>query len=162
MENVMPGAYRVTASVASAGPGQVWMALSATIDKRAALDEPVVVAPGSSPEVVVTLTSRLGDLSGRLVDGQDRPVPGLALILFPADRARWRRDARFTRIVPPGTDGAYEIRGLLPGEYLVAAIGDYDQADLGDESFYEVLAPAAIKVTITAGEKTVQDIRIAG
>ena len=62
--------------------------------------------------------------------------------------------------MPPSQNGTYRLGGLLPGEYFLAAVADLDQADLTDEAFYDALAPAAIRLTLAAGERKVQDVQI--
>ena len=82
---------------------------------------------------------------------------------FSVDPEHWSQRTR--RIRPPvraGTDGTFRFTNLLPGEYHLAALSDYEQADLFRPEFLEEVAAASMKITIGDGEKKVQDIRIAG
>ena len=62
----------------------------------------------------------------------------------------------------PAADGAFSIKDLPPGDYLLAAVTDVDQDEWQALEFLEKLAPAAIKISIADGEKKIQDLRIGG
>lgn len=83
------------------------------------------------------------------------------MVAFPADRRLWP-SVRRIQSVRPGVDGAFAIRGLPAGEYMLAALADVDLVDLKDTAFLEQIVPAAIRVTLADGEKKVQDLTIAG
>jgi len=82
--------------------------------------------------------------------------------VFPANRALWRPDSRRVRSARSGTDGRWIVRGLPPGEYLVAALTDLDPDELRDAAFLETLLAASVKVSLGDGEQKVQDLRIGG
>jgi hypothetical protein len=48
--------------------------------------------------------------------------------------------------------------GLLPGEYLVAAIEDADIPELADPAFFEAVARFATRVTLAAGQASTQNL----
>ena len=83
------------------------------------------------------------------------------MLAFSTERSLWttapRRVSGAARL---SSDGRYRISGLPPGEYYLAALTDFDPAQLADASFLESLIPAAAKVTIGEGERKVQDYRI--
>jgi len=64
--------------------------------------------------------------------------------------------------VRPGTDGRFTISGLPPGEYYIAALTEFDNADISDAGFLEAIAKAAIKITLAEGEMKSQDLKLAG
>ena len=55
---------------------------------------------------------------------------------------------------------------LVPGDYLLAALTDFDSADLRndagtvDPAFAQQLLAASIKVTVGDGEEKRQDVRV--
>jgi hypothetical protein len=161
-EGVTPGRYVVNASLPGGPPP--WVLRSARVGDTDAADTGFEVRPGQdAPEVVLTFTTRMAELSGRLLDGTGKPSAALSIFLFSVDPQHWSQRTR--RIRPPtraGTDGTFRFTNLLPGEYFLAALSDYEQADIFKPEFLEQVAAAATKITIGEGEKKSQDIRIAG
>jgi hypothetical protein len=162
LEALVPGRYAINGFVRGGSPlAPAWVMQSVTTASGTRPDNIVDVRPGGDLSgVVVTFTNRVAELSGRIVDAAGRPAPGLSLVVMPADRDLWRMNRRLTRTVPPSQNGTYRLGGLLPGEYLLAAVADLDQADLTDDAFYDALAPAAIRLTLGPGERKVQDVQI--
>ena len=62
--------------------------------------------------------------------------------------------------VRASTAGKVRLANLLAGAYYLAALADFEQADVYKPEFLEQVAAMAIKVTIAEGEKKVQDLRI--
>ena len=62
----------------------------------------------------------------------------------------------------PATDGTFRLVGLPAGAYYLCAVVDLEPGDLDDPSFLEQLVLGAIKVTLVDGERTVQNLKLAG
>ena len=104
-------------------------------------------------DVVVTATDVPATTLGTLVDQLGRPSPEFAVIAFSAPldgSSAANQRARQDRL-----DGAFRIRGLPPGEYLLVAVADADPRQLADPTFLEELALGAIRVTLAEGEQKV-------
>jgi len=168
LEGVAPGRYLLTSFVpgATASGGPSWILKSARVGDIDAADSAFEVKPNQPiPDIVLTFSDRPGELSGTLLDATDKPTAALSIILFPTDKSMWSQFQRARRIRPPvraGNDGKFRFTGLLPGEYFLAALGDFDQNDVYKPEFLEQVAAAAMKITISEGEKRVQDLKIAG
>ena len=143
--------------------GSPWQLQSARIGDRDLLDSDFLVPPGSgSATLVVTLTDRATELGGTLRTASGAAVADVVVIAFAADRKFWGPNARRVKSARPAADGAFSIKGLPPGEYLLAAVTDVDQDEWQAVEFLEKLAAAAIKITVADGEKKIQDLRIGG
>jgi hypothetical protein len=153
----MPGA-RVTASAAAAA----WSLASIAHAGADVADRAFELRPGDAPaDVVVTFTDRPTELSGTLSDASERPASGYPIVVFPADRAEWRSGSRRVAVARPATDGSFRLIGLPPGTYHLAAVVSLDASDLDDASFLEQLVPASVTVTLEAGSRVVQHLRLA-
>jgi hypothetical protein len=84
------------------------------------------------------------------------------VILFPADKTYWTPHSRRVRTTRPATDGKFSIVGLPEGTYSIAALTDVEPGEWNDPVFLEGLVNSSIKVTLTEGQKTTQDLRLAG
>jgi hypothetical protein len=157
---VMPGRYtvRVLPPIGTTG----WLVGSAMLKDVDLADHLLEVRPGENiTGIGITLIDQPADLSGVLQDVGGRPASEYYVIVFPADRTMWRQGARRIFQTRPGTDGKFQFRALVGGEYLLAAVTDVETGEWFDPVFLTELARAAVKVTITTGESKVQDIRIA-
>jgi hypothetical protein len=156
LSGIVPDAYRLNATV---GGPRGWWLRSAIVNGVDVLDHPLDIT-GSVSDVVVTFSDRETTLSGRLMTGAGTGAPAYFVVVFPADRALWRPGARRIKLVRADTDGAWIVRQLPAGDYLIAALTDVDEADLLETSFLDALAPSAVRIALADGEDKRQDLRI--
>ena len=160
LRGVIPGRYTIRASVTGPPYGE-WTIASSMLNGRDTLDFPVEIRPNEDVGgVVVTLTSATQRLSGMLQDTAGRPASAFTIVVFPADKGLWAVNRRI-RTVRPGQDGRYTVNDLPVGDYRVAAVFDLSPGETSDPSFLETLAGGSVLLTIRAGERKVQDFRIA-
>lgn len=154
---VVPGRYRL----AGTAPGTTVQ--SATVAGLETLDFPVDIRdPQGLSGAVVTFGASLASLSGIVADDQGRPVSDYMLIVYPTDSRYWLPQARRIRAVRPGTDGSYTIDRLPPGDYRIAPIADPEPGAWYDPAFLQQIDAAAMRVTVSDGEKKVQNVRLSG
>ncbi len=155
---VPPGRYRLTQA---SGPTAPFQLRSAVSSNRDVLDTWLNVNAGENiPDLAVTFSDRVSELSGRLESIDGNPAPDYFIIAFSTDRERWTPLSRRVRQSRPATDGRFSIRGLPPGDYFVAALTDVEPGEWFDPAFLSPLVSAAVKVTVREGEQTIQDLRI--
>jgi hypothetical protein len=145
-----------------AGPAVPWMPAAILWNGREVLDGEVEVHRNEPiSDVVIRLNDEAAELSGRILDGNGKPVTDLFVMAFTADSARWRQGSNRVRApARPGPDGRFRFSNLTPGDYFLAALADFDSQDLYEPSFLEQVAQAAIRLTIAPRQKAVQDIRV--
>jgi hypothetical protein len=137
------------------------MMLSALAGGSDVAHRPLDLTSGSAPgEVALRFTDRLTELAGTLQDSAGRPATDFHIVVFPADRSDWYRGSPKLQTTRPATNGGFTLRGLPPGEYLVAALTDVESDEWQDTALLTQLAAAAARVRIVAGERTVQDLRV--
>ena len=54
----------------------------------------------------------------------------------------------------------FEVTGLPPGDYLLAAVTDADDGEWFAPGFLDALVPGAVRVAIKAGQTTTQNLRL--
>lgn len=155
---IIPGTYTVTATVPAG-----WRLRSVVVNGRDVLDHRLQVDGASTDisDAVVTFVDARSELGGTLTTVFGQPATEFTVLAFPVDRGYWRPGARRIKTVRPASDGAFSIMDLPAGEYLLAALTDVDPRDLQDSAFLEQIVGAAVKIIITDGQKTRQDLRIA-
>jgi hypothetical protein len=136
------------------------MLASSVVSGRDVLDTPLDLRQ-SVDGAVVTFTDRPGELSGVVRDSAGKPMSAQTVILFAAERTLWTPTSRRIRAVPSTADGRFLFRMVAPGEYWLAAVADVDDGEWYDAVLLErLLTGAAVKTTISEGEKKTQDLRI--
>jgi hypothetical protein len=96
----------------------------------------------------VVLTDRAATLNGQLRDDKGAAVNDGTVLLFPVDSSKWYEGSRFVRVARPDQRGQYRIPGVLPGEYMVAAIDYVEQGIWNDPDYLESIRRHAQKVIV--------------
>jgi hypothetical protein len=157
LRGVTPGRYRLNATGLPAG----WTMKSAMFGGRDVLDTMLDVKGGDElTGGMVTFTNRPAELSGSLQDQSGKPVADYTIVVFPSDRRFWTPQSRRIQAVRPSTDGKFSFRNLPAGEYRLMAVIDPEPGDWFDPAFLDQLLGAAVPVSMSEGEKKVQDVRI--
>lgn len=166
MPGVTPGRYLVSASAPAATPvaGTPWVMRSAIVGGVDIADVALEVKPDQDVAgLVISFTDKSGELSGTLLDAAGHSTSAFSVMLFTTDKSQWSsRSRRLKYPIRTNTDGKYKFSNVLPGEYYLAALSDFDQNDVDKAWFLEQVAAAAIKITVTEGEKKAQDLKVGG
>jgi hypothetical protein len=140
-------------------PGDWWLR-SAEAGGRDLLDAPFDVGDTDMTDVRLTFTDRQTTLSGRLQTAAGAAAPDYYVVVVPADRTRWIEGSRRMQAVRPDTDGVFSVTQLPAGDYLIAALSDFEPADLADLTFLDELSAVALPVAVQDGTETRQDLQI--
>jgi protocatechuate 3,4-dioxygenase beta subunit len=163
---VAPGKYILGNGPASGGPPPTagFVLKSVVLKGQDTLDGGFDMQPNESvSDAVMTFTDQTTTLSGRLIDGAGQPVQDYFVLIFPTDKTFWNNGNRRMRpAIRTQADGRFATGNLLPGEYYMAALTDFDQGDLYDPGFLDQVAAAAFKITLAEGEKKSMDLKIGG
>jgi hypothetical protein len=125
-------------------------------------DRPTEFKPGATGRVVLTLTRRASELSGRILDGQGKPILEATVVAFSDDRSQWFEIASTTRFGGTDDKGEYRLGGLRAGRYLVIAM-PRDKRPQGFQEgseVWEALAKQATLVTVGDNERKTLDLRL--
>jgi len=109
-------------------------------------------------------TSAVGAIAGHVTDARSVPVSSYSVLVFPTDRTKWSASTFHVTFGQPDADGGFEVGGLAPGEYWVAAINPVSENQNASEwqkpDVLERLAPRATRVTVADHERALMVLRL--
>jgi hypothetical protein len=141
-----------------------WMVRSIRYRSREVLDIPVELdGDPRSDTVDIQVTRRLAEISGRTVDAAGNAARDARVYVFPADRRRWEGWMRGSAVV--AASGAFRVRNLLEGDYLIVAVSASDQAEMNgarlrSDELFSRLAKLADPITLLESDRRVIDLRV--
>lgn len=149
LEKVLPGRYRV---IWAGGRGFV---------KSMRLGQSEIPGPildlgngAAGATLAIVVSTKYGSLSGS-VQADGASTAGLKVVMMPDGPEQGYQ------LGDIGTDGSYSFNNVVPGAYKLAAIAGADANGVmqgGDE--WDQYAPVMETVTIAAGDKATQDLKI--
>ena len=111
----------------------------------------MTVPPGQRVELLIVISNRMATLAGTVRDEKSQPAPA-TLILFPDDPGKWRESSRLIRTARPDQSGAFEMKLVPPGDYLVAAVDFAQDGDWNDPEYLKSLQDRSTRVTLRDAE----------
>jgi hypothetical protein len=130
------------------------------VDGRDITDEPLdLTGKASVSDVVITMTDRPAALSGQISDGRG-PLARAVVVIVPADDMATAKAARLTRMLRTNPEGRYQLRGLRPERYLVAALEYLEEGRQFSPEVREQLRKLGREVTLREGEALTLDLTI--
>jgi Carboxypeptidase regulatory-like domain len=147
IHNLRPGTYELVANAAEAAVTSTRITASgATVDGR-------FVKVGTAPITLsVTLVEGTASVSG-FAKVSGKPVAGVMVVLVPANlnagRALFRRDQS-------DTDGSFNLKRAIPGDYTLVAIQDGWTLDWARAEVIAHYLPYGRKITVPANGRDVQ------
>ena len=139
-----------------------WSLKAVRFDGEDITDEGMEFVPGRNIEgLQVVFTQKVTDLSGLVTDERGKPVLDASVVIFPANRDKWRPQSRYVRTLRPDTQGRYNIKSLPPGEdYLVIAVQNLESGQGGDPEFLARAKEEAKPFTLNEGETKSVDVKL--
>jgi hypothetical protein len=125
-------------------------------------ETPLRVYPNEPVDWTITFTDTPTTLTGVFQDAGGRAATEYYLLVFSSDRRHWTPGSRRIRMTRPGTDGAFTVKGLPAGEYLLTALPDLETGEWNDPALLEQLVKSSATITPRDGETTTQNYRIGG
>jgi hypothetical protein len=158
--SVAPDTYRWVFTWNAASARDKWTLKSSTANGRDAFEAPLRVSAGEPLEWTVTYTDTPATLAGTFQDPGGRAATEYYILVFSTDRRQWTPGSRRVRTTRPGTDGAFVVKELPPGDYYLAALPDLETGEWNDPALLESLVKSSATVTLREGQTTTQNYQI--
>jgi hypothetical protein len=154
----MPGSYFVTLQRPLG-----WSMSRLEHGGRDVVDEPIELGASDLSDFVATITNKDSHVNGAVTDLTGAPSTHASVIVFPVDPAKRRGPTFSTRRVKradTSENGSYDVAGLLPGDYALAAVDSAFANAWLDAKFLDRLLPSATRVTLGTGEDKSQSLKL--
>ena len=151
-EKALPGRYRV---MWLGGRGYVKSARLGSSELAGGI---VDLSNGVAGLLTVVISAQWGSVSGT-VDTGDAPAAGFGVVMLPDNEES--AGPMGTQNIRLHADGSYSLDSVPPGTYRIAAVAESDMNEVmqgGDE--WEAYASVAETVTVHAGDKATQDLKV--
>jgi hypothetical protein len=112
------------------------------------------------PDAEVVLSTAGARITGSIENPTGAPIPASTVIVFSTSRENWFDGSRHIKRTPSGAGGAFDINGLPPGEYFVAAVTVSSTLDLQSPDALESLIPRAARVTARQNAASTVTVRL--
>jgi len=155
---IVPGEYRIGMNAPGIRTSRAgWWLKSIAVGGRELLDSAIELGEDRN-DVIVTLSDRASELSGRVSDGRGNAWLDGHIVVFSVDRDKWFFNSRRVAGARPNADGRYGVRNLPPGEYFLVAYDDILPNEWFDSALLARLAPRAARIRIDEYEQKTYDI----
>jgi hypothetical protein len=156
VSDIVPGSYRLSI----ANLPKPWSVVGADQDGRNVLDEALVIQGPNPAPLTITLGDRPSELAGVFSEASGQPATDYFVIVFSDDPRQWFPKSRRVVAIRPRSDGSFLTQNLPDGRYRMAAVSDVQPDEWFERSFLEQLMPGSVAVTIRAGQRTEQNLRV--
>ena len=134
---------------------------SSMVNGEDTLDFPLnFTAESDVTGVVITMTDAITQLSGHVTDPTGKPALDYTIILASTDERFWTPASRRVLMARTDSTGAYTMRNMPPGTYLIGAVTDLEPGGQYDPELLRSLRGSSRAVTVSENEKIVQDLRV--
>ena len=116
-------------------------------------------------DIDVVVSADGAAVAGRVTGDRGEPLDDYRVVVFAADRARWFARSPFIRLAAgPEADGGFTMRGVPPGDYLIAAVdtldGDASSGEWQNPDFLDMLRARAERLSLDEGERASVNLRV--
>ena len=138
-----------------------WTLKSAVVGGRDVIDTPVEIRSAQSISgVSLVFTDKLTEVNGTVSDQSGTAMPEFTVLAFPEDSTLWRPQSRQIMTTRPDQNGKYQLRGLPPGEYFIAAIDPEVPGEWYEPAFLDQQRRGASRFSLVEGDVKTQDLRV--
>jgi hypothetical protein len=107
-------------------------------------------------QLVITIGTNGGSVTGRVVDAQQQPAAGTTVVLVRDDGLRYRVNEKSTFADPAGI---FQFDGIGPGNYKLFAWEKVDRNAWNDPGFMQEYETFATQLRVEAGGKVTAELR---
>lgn len=108
----------------------------------------------------VVLSNAGARISGSVTGAADKRATEFVVIAFSTSRTNWFSGSRHLKRAVTGANGSFDVEGLPPGEYYVAALAGLPQGDWQSPDALDVVVQRAERVTLGEGQRRTMTLQL--
>ena len=145
--------------LAATVPG--WTIKSIALDGEDVTDSAIdLTGKQSVTGVVIRLTDKVTQISGKVSNDRGQPTRECMVVFQTAEEREPIIAARLLRMVRCDSSGAFTMRGMRPGRYVVTAVTSIEQGRQFEPEYQKELRRASQSFAIAEGETTTLDLKL--
>jgi hypothetical protein len=138
-----------------------WSLKSVVVDGRDVIDTPLEVRSAQRlTNVSLVFTDKLAEINGTVADQAGTPMTEYTVLAFPTDGTLWRPAARQIMTTRPDQNGKFQMRGLPPGDYYLAAIDPEVPGEWFEPAFLDQQRRGATRFSLVEGDVKTMDLSV--
>jgi hypothetical protein len=138
-----------------------WVLKSVTADGRDVTDDAIDLRSGQRlGNVSVVFTDKLSEINGTITDEQGAPITDFTMLAFPVESSLWIPLSRYIMTARPDQNGTFQLRGLPPGEYFLAAVDPTEAGEWFEPSYLDEHRVSAVRLLLGDGDIKTQNVKI--
>lgn len=115
-----------------------WVVQSIQFDGRDVTDDAIEARSGDAiAGVQIVVTNKVNGVAGSITDAKGAATGDGTVLVFADDLQKWLEDSRFVRSARPDQQGTFQIKGLVPGDYLAVALEYVEDGSWNDPEYLE-------------------------
>jgi hypothetical protein len=138
---------------------QPWSISRIAVGVKEITDTPIDLTHGDVNDVEVVLTDRGAAVEGRVMNKDGSDAVDYAVVLFAADRDKWRFPSRFIALGRPIQNSRFVFRGLPAAEYRIIALRAVHD-EWQDPEFLQQIWFRAAPLTLVEGDSRSIDLTL--
>jgi len=143
-------------------PTAGWYLKSLTVGGVDATDAPFdfgsAVQTYSDTEIVLSTSG--ASIAGSVTEDATTRAISVVVVAFSTSPDKWFTGSRHVKRARSGANGSFDINGLPPGEYWVAAVDAIGAGDWQTPDFLDGLVPRATRLTVGEGQVYTTALRL--
>jgi hypothetical protein len=131
----------------------LWIIKSVSLNSSDITDTPMELRGANTVTGLrVVFSDRLTTISGTIVGARGEPITEGVVVVHPVDEKDGMTATRYVRTARADQDGGFQIRGLPPARYFVAAVETLERGREWDPEFLKRFRDVARTVTLAEGQ----------
>jgi hypothetical protein len=151
ISGILPGRYHPWAGLGGGGR----YVKSIRYDGRDIKDTGIDLTEGISGTVDVVMSLNAADVSGVVMDADDKPCAGVSVVLIPDSGAYLAHNSLTT-----DAQGHFDISYVRPGDYRVYALEGIPYLAWFDKEYMKPYSSKSISLSLHENEKTVLSLKV--